>query len=204
MTDRIRQVEHVEGNFSTSVVIEVLGEDYVGLTLLRDAAKERLLQLTGISPNMASSYHLSLSRQVFLKPHMIGAFLDRITSVFKAHIDRGVLFLKPEFRVYLNESRDTAFLAVPVDLDISPKCLELIALTDKVLEDFDLPNYYANPSPHVSLGCVANSDGFPGIPESSMFLDTINIPPEDLDDFRVEFSQITVFVGRTVHRIHLT
>lgn len=197
-------MEHVEGNFSTSIVIEVLDEDYIRLSSLRDAAKERLFQLSGISPNMASSYHLSLSRHVFLKPHMIGAFLERITSAFKANIQPGVLFLKPEFRVYLNDSRDTAFLAVPVDLEISPKCLELIALTDRVFEEFDLSKFYANPSPHVSLGCVANRDGFPGISENSMFLNTIDIPPEDLDDFRVEFSQITVFVGKTVHRIHLT
>ena len=204
MSSRIRQVEHIEGNFSTHVAVELSIENASMLSRSIEVAEASLQAMTDEQVTMTSAFHLSLSRHVFLRPHMIAAFLRTITDEFRDQRQTTV-YLKPELRMYLNDNQNTSFVSVPVDLDISPNCLQLIRRVDDVFQRFDLPCYYDNPSPHVTLGCAvirtSGNKNFDCI-EPLCSLDGI-FSEDELVDLRVDVSRVSVFIGKNIHRIHL-
>ncbi len=168
-----------------------------------EIALNRLHQFTGTAPIKHTAYHLSLSRNVFLKPHLIDKFVSAIDSAI-ARFSRGVLYLKPELRIYFNDSWNTAFVAIPVDIEISAKAMELLRCVDSVLQSLDLPLFYAIPSPHVSLGSACSEIGFQPLEESSVKVEDIQVDDDSvLEQLRVEVSCITVRIGERIHRIHL-
>lgn len=197
--DRVRQVPHIEGNFSTHV--------FVSLSRSLTADLEKFLPFAADSEPISgagctiprSSLHLSLSRHVFLKPHLIHSFLKRMSQVFSSAPTTS-LYLKDRLRYYTNESGDTIFVAVPIDDSLSPNVIALIKMVDSVFVEFDLQPFYDSPSPHISLAWGPNSQGL-SFDEGNCFGGKIIV--EDLDEFRVDVESICVAVGKEVHRIHL-
>ena len=202
MSARIRQVEHIEGNFSTSVYIELSPENSVAIDSYSDKAQELLRQFTEQPAIKHTAYHLSLSRNVFLKPHLIEQFMSAMDRVL-SRLNESVLYLKPEFRIYFNDSWNTAFVAIPVDLDISANAMALLHSVDSVFQRFDLPQFYTNPSPHVSLASACSDIGFKRLEESSIKVKEIQVDDDSLEQLRVDTSCVTVSVGQRIHRIHL-
>jgi hypothetical protein len=199
MSSRIRQVEHIEGNFSTHVFVDLSPENkrIVDLYAAKWTSMPPFFEST--DPDNFGSYHVSLSKHVFLHPHMIQSFLEKLTQAFSAQ-EEVTLYFRPELTRYLNDNRNTAFAAVPVDLEVSPQCLRLINIVDSVLSQFDLPVYYPDPSPHVSLGCVANEQGF-GDHSPIYTLCPLEVPHDELENFRVDVTSVCVTIGNQVHRI---
>ena len=198
MSARIRQTPHIEGNFATCVVIE-LGLDNANVLRSFITQAASILHTFSQTVSEISHLHLSLSRHVFLKPHLIDSFLSKIGSAF-SNTRASTIYLSPEVRVYLNESRDTAFAAVPVDIDVSRNCLSLIRQVDSVMAQFDLPTYYENPSPHVSLASASNPAGFP----SEFSSHCSQLENVDLDELCIDVDKISVYVGNTVHAIYFS
>jgi hypothetical protein len=198
MSARIRQVEHIEGNFSTHIAVELETEISQRLDGISDSAVTLLRNKTGEEPAVESKYHLSLSRHVFLRPHMIDLFVKRIIEAFKSQ-EQVFIFLKRELKIYLNDNKNTAFISVPVDLGRSPVCIDLIRKVDSVLDKFDLPCYYENPSPHVSLACSCRTNGF----EEFEPIQTVGGLDSVLNDLRIDVTQISVFIGKQIYRIPL-
>jgi hypothetical protein len=203
MVDRIRQAPHVEGNFSTLVSIYLSEENRSELSIFSQSAANYLEKLTArpSSPVSEDHYHVSLSRHGFLKPHMIDAFIDRLRDQ-TSRTKKSVFYLSPQLECYVNESQNTAFVGVPVDLEISPNCLTLISLVDSVMTEFGLETYYKpNPRPHVSLAFSTQQEGcIFTIPPSSPFV----LQVSNLCDFRVDVDFITLSIGRTFYKFPLS
>lgn len=198
-TERVRQVPHIEGNFSTHV--------FVALSRSLIADLEKFLPFAAASAPISgegnmipgSSLHLSLSRHVFLKPHLINSFLKRMGQVFSSASTTS-LYLQDRLRYYTNDSGDTIFVAVPVDNALSPNVISLINMVDSVFGEFDLQSFYERPSPHISLAWGPNSQGL-SFDEANFFGEKLSV--EDPDEFRVDVESICVAVGKEIHRIHL-
>jgi hypothetical protein len=197
MSTGIRQSEHIDGNFSTHIAIQLSESMCSTLGRLNEIASSALRNKTGDEPEVASSYHLSLSRHVFLRPHMIDLFIRRISSAFK-NVEQVAIFLKPEMKMYLNDNKNTAFIAVPVDVDRSPVCIELIQKVDSVLEKFDLPVYYENPSPHVSLARTCRASGYE---EFEPIETLLKFDESQSEELRIDVCTLSVFIGKQIYRI---
>jgi hypothetical protein len=202
MSHRIRQVGHIEGNFSTHVQIELSHNDASLLKMYSLKAAQELSRAVDTPVSIFTELHLSISRHVFLLPHHIKPFLQKLKSVLGSQRQSEV-FLIPELRLYLNDKENTAFVAVPIDLSRSPQILEIIAKVDSVLALFDLQTFYTDPSPHVSLACAVSDDGF----KSTTSIQTLChlsssevVAPEELS---ISARQILICIGKEVHRINL-
>ena len=209
MSFRPRQVPHVEGNFSTLIFVDLLPanrdalEKFLGFCIQE---LERHGQRFGKSLSLAELVppHLSLSRNVYLKPHLIEPFLAAMHAAVSS-ITATSLFLWDRLHFYLNESGDSCFAAIPVDLSLSPHILDIIRRVDLVMGEFDLPLFYKNPSPHVSLVCGVGREGERFA--SSMQTEGPRLPlaePQDLDELRVDVSEVRVRIGKEVDRIFLS
>lgn len=197
MTSRIRQVPHIEGNFATLVYVELSHHDTENLMQYTNQCKETLFKrFSGSVEDIVP--HLSLSKHVFLKPHLIDGFLTKFRSVFPGAYSRTTAFLLPEVRLYSNESGDTCFGAVPVDLSISPSVLSLIKTIDSIFSAFDLSAFYVPSSPHVSLACVSLSENLSG-----ELIYPLTCSDEQLDELKVDIDCISIRIGKDVHRIPL-
>ena len=200
MSSRVRQTPHIDGNFATCITVDVKGENMKLLQSFTEQAKIALLRF-GKDPTPILDLHLSLSRQLFLKPHLIDSFLATLRFEF-VHARHTAIYLDPSIRVYHNESGNTAFAAIPVDLDLSINCLTLIGKIDSVLRQFDLPEFYENPSPHVSLAYTVKED-WVSVSQSFPTLD-LDIADNSLEELRVDVESLTVKIGSSVHVIEFS
>jgi hypothetical protein len=198
---RIRQIPHIDGNFSTHIYIPVHLSRSVASKVL-DRSNQLLFRLTGTTPLSFDSHHLSLSRHVFLKPHMISRFLVRSREVLSQK-RKTILFLMERYKIYLNDLSNTCFIGIPVNVDISPTVLDLIKSIDSVLEEFDLPVYYENPSPHVSLACCSNERGFE-IPADMTLEEPLPLSGEEIEELFIHVDNIRVCVGKETFTINLS
>lgn len=184
---------HIEGNFATLVYVEpslencAILDEYVGLckqifSHYNQDVSEEVLR------------HVSLSRHVYLKPHMIDGFVSKLRASF-SNSSVTSFFISPEIVFYTNESRDTCFAALPIDTGVSPVVLNMIKQVDVIMEDFDLDVFYDPPSPHVSLvSCPARV----AVPESTQLPAHTN-----LNDLRIDVDAICIKIGKDIVRIPL-
>ena len=202
MSNRIRQIPHLEGNFATSISIIPSTENCVELRKYLQAASIFLGRVTEghIAHITEADFHLSLSKMGFLKPHFINAFLDKFRVVMSG-LKKSVIFLCPRIQLYLNEGKNTAFAGIPVDQEISPNCLDLISCVDGVMTEFGLDKYYyPNPSPHVSLACSSSVRGHEMSIHQS---ESLELEVEDLNDLRIDVNFIVLQIGKSIHRFPL-
>lgn len=105
-----------------------------------------------ITTTPQSTYHLSLSRTLYLKDHQKELFHKKIIEAFKTVL---VEFPLPEtietekFSVYLNDEKTRTFIAI--DLQQSENILKYIEVIDSILKEFGLPIYYSSPKLHFSV-----------------------------------------------------
>ena len=99
-----------------------------------------------------SSYHLSLSRTLYVKDHQRGLFQSKVTAALKKTLTEFPLPEQVEtenFSVYLNDEKTRTFIAI--DLKNDENILKCIEAIDNVLKEFGLPVYYASPKLHFSI-----------------------------------------------------
>ena len=169
LSTRVRNFNHIPGQWATHVHIRI--PSTTELSQLINEAKqvfERYLisscvsSSSSLSPPLfiwnslpSTSLHLSLSRTVILSYSQINSFIALLRqSVKESRVNAFEMRLK-DLRVYVNEERNTSFQGLigregQKEDDSSPSLLRLIGCVDSVLQTFDLPPFYSNPSFHVT------------------------------------------------------
>nr|XP_008528787.1 PREDICTED: U6 snRNA phosphodiesterase isoform X2 [Equus przewalskii] len=131
---RVRTFPHERGNWATHVYVPYeAGEDFLELldALLPHAQTyvPRLVRM--------EAFHVSLSQSVVLRHHWILPFVqalkDRVASFQRTFVGLEVTSGHAQF-------------------------LDLVSEVDRVMEEFDLPTFYQDPSFHISLAwCVGDA-----------------------------------------------
>ncbi|XP_065589392.1 U6 snRNA phosphodiesterase 1 [Cyrtonyx montezumae] len=148
---RVRCFPHERGNWATHVYLPYQPqEEFLELLeLLVSHARTYVASLTAVE-----EFHVSLSQSVVLRYHWINPFVQglkkRLVSFHR------FFCVADRVKVYTNQNKTRTF----VGLEISAghfQLLELVSEVDKVMEEFDLPVFYKDPSFHISLAwCVGD------------------------------------------------
>ncbi|XP_062442254.1 U6 snRNA phosphodiesterase 1 isoform X2 [Rhea pennata] len=151
---RVRNFPHERGNWATYVYIPYeVQEDFLELLdLLVSHARSYASSLTAME-----EFHISLSQSVVLRYHWINPFVQSLKEHL-ASFDR-FFCLADQVKVYTNQNKTRTFIGLEVSAGHF-QLLELVSEVDKVMEEFDLPTFYKDPSFHISLAwCVGDLTG---------------------------------------------
>ncbi|KYO27486.1 U6 snRNA phosphodiesterase isoform A [Alligator mississippiensis] len=148
---RVRNFPHVRGNWTTYVYMPYeASEDFLELLeLLISHARTYAVSLAAME-----EFHISLSQNVVLRYHWITPFVQSL----KEHLATAYRFFctVDQVKVYTNQNKTRTFVGLEVSSG-HPQLLELVSGVDRVMEEFDLPTFYKNPSFHISLAwCVGD------------------------------------------------
>ncbi|NXC50728.1 USB1 phosphodiesterase, partial [Penelope pileata] len=151
---RVRCFPHERGNWATYVYLPYQAqEDFLELLdLLVSHARTYVPSLTAMD-----EFHVSLSQSVVLRYHWINPFVqslkERLASFHRFFCVAG------RVKVYTNQNKTRTFVGLEVSAGHF-QLLELVSEVDKVMEEFDLPTFYKDPSFHISLAwCVGDLTG---------------------------------------------
>lgn len=164
--ERVRNQEHVPGNWSSLVYIQVpltahlqqqtpLPSGFQPMDLLPhvEAASQ---------PSQPSCLHLSLSRNVYLKDHQRGLFRDKLDAALRrARLSVPSHAKISSIAVFRNDEQNRRFLSWLV-ADEEAWLPALTKVIDGVLRDFALPAFYHPPAFHISFAwSTAAADPLP-------------------------------------------
>ncbi|KAM6353381.1 U6 snRNA phosphodiesterase 1 isoform 2-T2 [Alca torda] len=132
-----------------------------------DRVQEEFLELLELLVSRARTYvaslaameefHLSLSQCVVLRYHWIDPFVHSLKKRL-APFHR-FFCVADQVKVYTNENKTRTFIGLEVSAGHF-QLLELVSEVDRVLEEFDLPTFYKDPSFHISLAwCIGDMSG---------------------------------------------
>jgi hypothetical protein len=150
---RIRNKEHVQGNWPTILYLSVSNFQCIRLQE----------QISSILPGLnfegveAHLYHVSLSRTIYVKDHQRGLFQAKIIDALQClpPLPKQLKIKGETLSVYVNDEGTRTFLAVDVEND--EIVLGYISAIDRVLEGFGFPVYYKSPQLHFSVAsCTGN------------------------------------------------
>ncbi|XP_073947199.1 U6 snRNA phosphodiesterase 1-like [Choristoneura fumiferana] len=141
---RLRSFEHVRGNWASYVYIKYPEEEN-----LTNLISNLLAACTSGEFHVCDDFHISLSRTVNLKYHLITPFVNSLqTSIgIIESFDLGFESVK----IYCNEENNRTFISVAVDHFSNKYLLKIVEKVDEILTDFNLPTFYAKPSLHMSI-----------------------------------------------------
>ncbi|XP_055675089.1 U6 snRNA phosphodiesterase 1 isoform X1 [Falco biarmicus] len=151
---RVRGFPHERGNWATHVYLPYNAEDEFLelLELLVAHARAHVPSLAAME-----EFHLSLSQCVVLRYHWIDPFVRSL----REHLASFHRFfcVADQVKVYTNQNKTRTFIGLEVSAGHF-QLLELVSEVDRVLEEFDLPTFYKDPSFHISLAwCVGDLSG---------------------------------------------
>ena len=138
---RIRNIDHVDGNWATLVYINL---DNLYLTEFIEDCMESLKDQ---SVNLIKDRHISLSRTLYLKSHQINSFLASLER--KLQFDNFQISFS-DFQIYQNDERTCNFVGLNV-LSGKSQILKLVNAVNAVTKSLGLPTYYDDPSFHTSF-----------------------------------------------------
>ena len=145
--------------------------------------------------------HMSLSRTLYVKSHVIDSLLSQVRGALKFGSDKCV-YLSNTVRLYLNDERNTAFVGFPVDATVSPFALEVIRRVDSVLSQFGLPKFYDDPDPHVSIAYTTDVETVNRLRhKSGNDIGYINLTELEVDQFRIDLGRIHIKIGNQIHLV---
>ncbi|NWX42815.1 USB1 phosphodiesterase, partial [Steatornis caripensis] len=151
---RVRGFPHERGSWATHVYLpcKVQEEFLELLELLVSRARTYVSSLAAME-----EFHLSLSQCVVLRYHWIDPFVrslkERLASFHR------FFCVADQVKVYTNQNKTRTFVGLEVSAGHF-QLLELVSEVDRVLEEFDLPTFYKDPSFHISLAwCVGDLSG---------------------------------------------
>eukprot|EP00075_Anas_platyrhynchos_P033266 XP_027322519.1 U6 snRNA phosphodiesterase [Anas platyrhynchos] len=151
---RVRCFPHERGNWATHVYLpyKVQEEFLELLDLLVSHARTYVSSLTAME-----EFHISLSQSVVLRYHWINPFVQSLKERLASY-DR-FFCVANQMKVYTNQNKTRTFIGLEVSAGHF-QLLELVSEVDKVMEEFDLPTFYKDPSFHISLAwCVGDLTG---------------------------------------------
>ncbi|KAM8799440.1 U6 snRNA phosphodiesterase 1 [Eudromia elegans] len=148
---RVRTFPHERGAWATFVYLPC-------------AAPEELAELLELVVRRARAHgaplepmrdlHVSLSQSVVLRYHWIQPFVQALKERLAAF--RRFFCLADRVKVYTNQNKTRTFIGLEVSTGHF-QLLELVSEVDRVMEEFDLPTFYKEPSFHISLAwCVGD------------------------------------------------
>ncbi|NXN21664.1 USB1 phosphodiesterase, partial [Nycticryphes semicollaris] len=148
---RVRCFPHERGSWATHVYLPCRAqEEFLELLeLLVSHARTYVSSLAAME-----EFHLSLSQCVVLRYHWINPFILSL----KKHLAPFHRFfcMADQVKVYTNENKTRTFIGLEISTGHF-QLLELVSEVDRVLEEFDLPTFYKDPSFHISLAwCVGD------------------------------------------------
>ncbi|NXX99786.1 USB1 phosphodiesterase, partial [Centropus bengalensis] len=151
---RVRSFAHERGNWATHVYLPC-GVEEEFLELLELLVSHARTYVSSVAP--AEEFHLSLSQCVVLRYHWIEPFVrtlrERLASFHR------FFCVADQVKVYTNQNKTRTFIGLEVSAG-HMQLLELVSEVDRVLEEFDLPTFYKDPSFHISLAwCVGDMSG---------------------------------------------
>ncbi|KAM9374301.1 U6 snRNA phosphodiesterase 1 [Phaethornis superciliosus] len=151
---RVRGFPHERGNWATHVYLPVTAqEEFLELLeLLLSRARTYVSSLAAME-----EFHLSLSQCVVLRYHWIQPFVRSL----REHLASFHRFFSvaDQVKVYTNQNKTRTFIGLEVSTGHF-QLLELVSEVDRVLEEFDLPTFYKDPSFHISLAwCIGDLSG---------------------------------------------
>ncbi|NWI67256.1 USB1 phosphodiesterase, partial [Todus mexicanus] len=151
---RVRSFPHERGNWATHVYLPYRAqEEFLELLeLLVSRARTYVSSLAAME-----EFHLSLSQCVVLRYHWIEPFVRSLKERLAAF--HRFFCVADQVKVYSNESKTRTFIGLEISAGHF-QLLELVSEVDRVLEEFDLPTFYKDPSFHISLAwCVGDLSG---------------------------------------------
>ncbi|NXF20240.1 USB1 phosphodiesterase, partial [Rhodinocichla rosea] len=151
---RVRGFPHERGNWATHVYLPYTAqEEFLELLeLLVSHARTFVPSLAAME-----EFHLSLSQCVVLRYHWIEPFVRSLRERLAAF--HRFFCVADQVKVYTNQNKTRTFIGLEVSAGHF-QLLELVSEVDGVLEEFDLPTFYKDPSFHISLAwCVGDLAG---------------------------------------------
>ncbi|XP_053843638.1 U6 snRNA phosphodiesterase 1 [Vidua macroura] len=151
---RVRGFPHERGNWATHVYLPYIAqEEFLELLeLLVSRARTYVPSLAAME-----EFHLSLSQCVVLRYHWIEPFVRSLRERLAAY--HRFFCVADQVKVYTNQNKTRTFIGLEVSAGHF-QLLELVSEVDGVLEEFDLPTFYKDPSFHISLAwCVGDLSG---------------------------------------------
>ncbi|XP_030326661.1 U6 snRNA phosphodiesterase isoform X1 [Strigops habroptila] len=148
---RVRSFPHERGNWATHVYLPYrVREEFLELLeLLVYRARSHVPSLSAME-----EFHLSLSQCVVLRYHWIQPFVRGLRARLAAF--HRFFCVADQVKVYTNQNKTRTFIGLEVTAGHF-QLLELVSEVDRVLEEFDLPTFYKDPSFHISLAwCVGD------------------------------------------------
>ncbi|XP_045766673.1 U6 snRNA phosphodiesterase [Maniola jurtina] len=143
---RVRSFPHVRGNWATFVYIEYPDKENLFKLIDKFAA---LLATIDDSCCKLEDIHISLSKTFVLKYHMINTFTTSLQEALNNIESFELGFDSVE--VYCNEDKTRTFVALKVDFFAHRYLIDITKKVDNILEDFRLPQFYHEPSFHMSI-----------------------------------------------------
>ncbi|KAJ6676337.1 hypothetical protein OIU85_009604 [Salix viminalis] len=141
-SSRIRSFPHVQGNYALHVYIPVN---------IPPALKKEVVQfLNRISLLVPGrEFHISLGRTVPIRVHQIDSVVSMLRQ--KLQFQKGYWIDFNKWEVFVNDDKTRTFLSLEVLTGGLAEITKQIQLVNDVYKLHNLPEFYKDPRPHISL-----------------------------------------------------
>ncbi|XP_045515490.1 U6 snRNA phosphodiesterase [Pieris brassicae] len=143
---RIRTFPHIRGNWASLVYIKCPDESGIFDLLCKIKFVFKSIDETCYP---CDNLHISVTKTVVLKYHLITSFTTSLQKIIS-----GIETFELGFdtiEVYTNEEKTRTFVALKADHLSRKFLLRIVEKVDNVLEDYNLPTFYKEPSFHMSI-----------------------------------------------------
>ncbi|KAL2921210.1 U6 snRNA phosphodiesterase [Bienertia sinuspersici] len=216
---RVRSFPHVEGNYALHVYIPVhvpqssrkdaaqflkkVSSNFPGLHVVDADIPLNTLQNDGqkLENNaLGREFHISLGRTVPIRVHQIDSVVNMLRQKLQFQKQYWIDFNKWE--VFVNDDHTRAFISIEVTTGGLSEITKQIQAVNQVYRLHNLPEFYKNPRPHISLTWALgdSSDLLRRIvEETKKHLDVEGSLPKRV--FTVKFSGIECKIGQKTYTI---
>lgn len=143
---RLRSFPHIRGNWASYVFARYLDLDalYELLEKLEETVSTKVE-----SCHRCDDFHITLSKTVVLQYHLISSFSSSLQKNLKhlESFDLGFTSVK----IYCNDEKSRTFISLEVDPFAQKYLLNISKTVDEILNEFQLPTFYKDPSFHMSV-----------------------------------------------------
>lgn len=105
---------------------------------------------------LGTECHISLGRTVPIRVHQIDTVVQMLRH--KLASQRGYWVEYGMWKAFINDERTRSFLAIEVVSGGSSEIKRQVLLVDEVYKRHNLPTFYKDPRPHISLAWVAGDE----------------------------------------------
>lgn len=165
---RVRSFPHVEGNYALHVFIpvhvppparkeaaqflkkislNVPGLHVVDVDIPLDPLQNDDQKLEHIA--LGREFHISLGRTVPIRVHQIDSVVTMLRQ--RLHLQKRYWIDFSKWEVFLNDDQTRTFLSIEVITGGLPEIKKQIQAVDEVYRLHNLPEFYKDPRPHISL-----------------------------------------------------